>query len=148
MAFNITPANLSDRVGGLAISAITVPNTTTVQDIIATAEALVIKEAEAVGVSNYTVGDNTYIILRSMALYKACSEVLISKNRGDATGVSWYLEEYARLLGTLRHRPQSIDETSAPQSVRIVTAGGTPGREFGEDRLGYLRRFTNRPIGY
>ena len=148
MAFNITPANLSDRVQGLAISAMTFPSTSTVEDIIETAEALVLREAQAVGVTNYEVGDETYVILRTMCIYKAISEVLVSRNRGDVTGVEWYVSEYARLLGTLRHRPQSINDRTAPQSVRIVTAGGTPGAGWSVDRLGYNRRFLNRPIGY
>lgn len=147
MAFNITPQDLKNRVQGLEISPMSVPNTTVVQDIIATAEALVIKEAEAVGMTNYVVGDDTYIILRTMALYKAISEILVSRNRGSAEGVDWYISEYARMLGTLRHRPQSISQSPRPQSVVTVTAYGTPGSGYSQDRFGYIRRIINTPAG-
>jgi hypothetical protein len=147
MAFNITPADLKNRVQGLEISAMSVPNLTVTNDIIATAEALVVREAEAVGVTNYQVGDDTYIILRSMALYKAISEILVSRNRGSAEGVDWYITEYARLLGTLRHRPQSVKQGDRPQSVVVITAGGTPGSEYFRDRFGYVRRVINWPVG-
>ncbi len=147
MAFNITPADLKNRVQGLEISAMSVPNTTVVTEIIETAEALVVREAEAVGITNYQVGDDTYIILRSMAMYKAISEILVSRNRGSSEGVDWYITEYARLLGTLRHRPQSVKQGPRPQSVVTVTAGGTPGSEFAQDRFGYVRRVINWPVG-
>jgi hypothetical protein len=147
MAFNITAADLKNRVQGLEISAMSVPNITVVGDIIQTAEALVVREAEAVGITNYVVGDDTYIILRSMAMYKAISEILVSRNRGNSDGVDWYITEYARLLGTLRHRPQSVRQGPRPQSVVTVTAGGTPGSEFAQDRFGYIRRVINWPAG-
>jgi hypothetical protein len=148
MSFSITANDLKNRVQGLEISPMSVPNTTVVGDIISTAEALVTREAEAVGIVNYQIGDDTYIILRTMAIYKAISEVLISRNRGDSAGVSWYMEEYARLLGTLRHRPQSINDRPAPQNVTVVTAAGTPGPGYNIDRFGYIRRLVIRPIGW
>ena len=147
MAFNITPADLKNRVQGLEISAMSVPNITVATEIIETAEALVLREAQAVGITNYQVGDETYIILRSMALYKAIAEILVSRNRGNSEGVDWYITEYARLLGTLRHRPQSVKQGDRPQSVVVVTAGGTPGSEFSQDRAGYIRRIINWPVG-
>ena len=63
MSFSITANDLKNRVQGLEISAMSIPNTTVVGDIISTAEALVTREAEAVGIVNYQVGDDTYVIL-------------------------------------------------------------------------------------
>jgi hypothetical protein len=78
---------------------------------------------------------------------KAISEILVSRNRGSAEGVDWYITEYARLLGTLRHRPQSVKQGDRPQSVVVITAGGTPGSGFHQDRFGYIRRVINWPVG-
>jgi hypothetical protein len=142
--FNVSAATLKGRVQGLSISAATIPDITTVEDIILGAEALVIREAAVVGVVwGGTVQDETYNILRTMVIYKSLSEVMASRNRGGEED-AYYDTKYKELLGTLRHRPQSIKEVDAPQSVRVVTLGDARSQRY--DLYSRFRRVINTRI--
>jgi len=120
VTFGVTAATISARFQGVAIGASTVPDTTTVTDIITEAASFICGEAEYIGidVAGLSSGTVTYGILRNLVIYRSAREVILSRDRAadlaDAIKVL-----YDEAIDTLRKSAGRVKgSTESPDAVR------------------------------
>ena len=142
----VTVADVSAQVHNLTINEASSPTTTQVEDYIVFAAAEVASEAQAAGidVSGLVETDSAYMLLKKAIISKVTSEVMVARNRGDMESGRYYLDNYLRVMETLRRYPQRVEtdtvngpdlatfveQTTSQQQQDIAWYGTIAGRVF------------------
>lgn len=108
--YTLTASDIRAQVHNLKITTTTSPSTSQVEDNITLVAAQVQNEALAVGISpnGLSDGDADYAVLKKAVIYKVCGELLIARNRGDGDDGAYYIQEYDKIIESVRLRPSRI----------------------------------------
>lgn len=106
--------DIRGAVHNLTISPNSSPTITQVEDYIQYAAAEVSSEAAASGidVSGLVSTTSEYVLLKKAIINKVAADILVARNRGDASSGQYYLDAYLRIIDTIRKYPQRVQEDS------------------------------------
>jgi len=151
--YGLTTADIRGQVHNLKITTTTSPTTSQVEENITLVSAQVQNEAAAVGINaeGLSDGEADYAVLKKAVIYKVCGELLIARNRGDGDDGAYYIQEYDKLMESVRLRPQRISDSDAGPDL-AVWVNGAP--DFGaapvtaEDGADFPNSTSNRVTAF
>ena len=114
ITFEIDLDDIRGAVHNLSITPSSSPTETQVLEYIEFAAAEINAEAIAAGiaVSGLVNTDPAFMLMKKAIINKVASDILVARNRGDATAGQYYLDNYLRIVETLRKFPQRIEADS------------------------------------
>lgn len=114
ITFEVDLDDIRGAVHNLTINDKSSPTATQVLEYIDYASAEVNAEAIAAGiaVSGLVNTDPAFILMKKAVVNKVAADILVARNRGDATAGQYYLDNYLRIIDTLRKFPQRIEADS------------------------------------
>jgi hypothetical protein len=132
ITFEIDLDDIRGAVHNLSITPSSSPTETQVLEYIEFAAAEINAEAIAAGiaVSGLVNTDPAFMLMKKAIINKVASDILVARNRGDATAGQYYLDNYLRIVETLRKFPQRIEADS----------------EAGPDLLDYIPQQTSAQL--
>lgn len=151
--YALTASDIKAQVHNLKITTTTSPTTSQVEDNITLVAAQVQNEALAVGISpnGLTLGDADYAILKKAVIYKVCGELLIARNRGDGDDGSYYIQEYDKIIESVRLRPSRVQINSAGPDLAVWINGApdySASPVTAEDGADYPNSTSNRVVRF
>ena len=114
ITFEIDLDDIRGAVHNLSITPSSSPTEIQVLEYIEFAAAEINAEAIAAGiaVSGLVNTDPAFMLMKKAIINKVASDILVARNRGDATAGQYYLDNYLRIIETLRKFPQRIEADS------------------------------------
>jgi len=124
ITFEVDLDDIRGAVHNLSITDSSSPNSTQVLEYITFAAAEVNAEALAAGiaVSGLVNTDPAFMLMKKAIVNKVASDILVARNRGDATAGQYYLDNYLRIIDTLRKFPQrvQVDSEAGPDLLDYI----------------------------
>lgn len=124
ITFEVDLDDIRGAVHNLSITDSSSPTSTQVLEYIDYASAEVNAEALAAGivVSGLVNTDPAFMLMKKAIVNKVASDILVARNRGDATAGQYYLDNYLRIIDTLRKFPQrvQVDSEAGPDLLDYI----------------------------
>lgn len=123
--YGLTTADIRGQVHNLKITTTTSPTTSQVEENITLVSAQVQNEAAAVGINTEGLSDGEadYAVLKKAVIYKVCGELLIARNRGDGDDGAYYIQEYDKLMESVRLRPSRVSVKDSGPDLAVWVNG-------------------------
>jgi len=124
ITFEVDLDDVRGAVHNLTINDKSSPTSTQVLEYIDFASAEVNAEAVAAGiaVSGLVNTDPAFVLMKKAVINKVAADILVARNRGDAAAGQYYLDNYLRIIDTLRKFPQriQIDSDNGPDLMDYI----------------------------
>ena len=122
--FGIDLDDIRGSVANLTITDKSSPTLDQVTEYIDFASAEVNAEAIAAGINvdGLVNTDPAYILMKKAVINKVAADILVARNRGDASAGQYYLDSYLRTVETLRKFPQrvQVDSENGPDLLDYI----------------------------